>query len=113
MSRFKIGAAAAALGLAVALVPAPAQAHTTYAYHGEDWVRVGDEHTGVRVDDEECDGNWAIGRFDYDLSTANGWDYQINVFGGCGKMYYTQLRERVAQFTACEEGEGCSGWKQT
>ena len=112
MSRFKIGAAAAAAGLAVALVTTPAQAHVSYAYHGEDWAKVGTEHLHISVRDNECDGNYALARLDFDSSSSNGWDYEFWNLSGCGNTDGQALSDRVVRYTACEGGNGCSAWKQ-
>ncbi len=92
---------------AVAAIAVPAAyAHYTVAYHGSDMVSIGSDHRTVSTCDRESDGNLVYA----DLILANGnrpkvWDNYDQL---CSSRSFSS---DVRDFRVCEEGVGCSAWK--
>jgi len=92
---------------ALAAVAAPAAyAHYTYVYHGSDLLSIGSDHYTASACDRESDGNLVYG----DLILANGnrvrvWD---NYDSACSTR---NVGSQIRDFRLCEEGAGCTAWK--
>ena len=99
------GALVSLAALAAVAVPA-AYAHYTYVYHGSDLLSIGSDHRTASACDREADGNLVYG----DLILANGnrvkvWD---NYDGVCSTR---SVGSDIRDFRLCEDGVGCTAWK--
>jgi hypothetical protein len=84
----------------------PAAAHTLYAYHiNTNSDRAWSDHSHLRVEDRECDGNGVYAE-GYDI----GGYLSVSDANGCESGYSHADGTGIYQFRVCERTKGCSDW---
>jgi hypothetical protein len=105
-------AAAAGLATMLTVIAVPeASAHDTCAAYGANVACVRNGHTGIDWCDRETDSNRVYAQYQIEFFGTITTGYDPNGSNpGCG--HQDNIWPLIALFRVCEEGSGCSAWKE-